>query len=261
MSQGLQSVRLIACGSERSITRRGIVVTVAERVQNYWYFSKRYSQVEIVSSLINSMMQDERSLSLPAQMALRSLNEKRALCQSRIGQLNLSGLADCRACQGRCCDSPSDEYFSPIDYWLRKYVDSHECFYSPRMIETPGYYVRRRLELFARVLGSIPARILGRSSKKGFPVAAIRYQRSAKLRSGCQFLDQSGCSLPYADRPIRCVIYACPRMKRGLKQPARSQYSREIDELYHISIATFRILRGEEGRSGFWSGALLSLVP
>lgn len=207
------------------------------------------------------MVEDERTLSSQAQTTLIELNEKRADCQSRIGQLNLSGVTDCQACGGRCCDSPSDEYFSPVDYWLRKYVDGHQCTYSPRAIRKPACYAMQRLKHIARETRNIAAQIFRRRPNKRFPIAAVRYLRAAKQRPGCQFLDQNGCTLPYSDRPIRCVIYACPRMKRGLTPPVRSQYAREIGELYRISIATFHILRNEADRPNRWSSALLRLMP
>ena len=117
-------------------------MAIAERIENYWYFSRRYSQFEMLASLIASMIDDEQDVSPGAQLALRRLNERRADCQARIGQLNLSDTADCEACKGLCCVRPEGEYFSPLDYWLRKYADGQGCRYSHDAIEEPGEYAR-----------------------------------------------------------------------------------------------------------------------
>ena len=92
---------------------------ISALIHNYWYFSRRYAQFEIVSSLIAAMIEDESTISPQAQMALKELNEKRFKCQERIGSLKLSTVAECHACRGLCCDRASGEYFSPLDYWLR----------------------------------------------------------------------------------------------------------------------------------------------
>jgi len=236
-------------------------MTFAEKVDSYWYFSRRYSQYEVLSSLIDSSIHENSSLSLRAQKALIELDKNRADCQSRIGELKLSSVADCQSCKGRCCDRPSDEYFSAVDFWLGKYVDGRECVYSSEATRKPGYYVRQRLQHIVHEARNKAGRVFRRSRRNAFPIAAIRYQRATRRSPGCQFLGENGCTLSYAERPIRCVIYACPRMQRGLQQPVKTQYMREIGELYRISNSTFQILRAEKGRPKWWVSVLLKVVP
>ena len=192
---------------------------------------------------------------------LRKLNQKRADCQVRIGQINLPRIADCKACDSPCCNLAADEYFSPVDFWLRKYVDGDECDYSRRLIRKPGYYARMRVKHIASVAMAIPKRLFQRLAHGQRPIAEPLEPLTPREGPGCQFHSRNGCALSNRDRPIKCLMYACTRMRRALTRSAKSRYEKEIGELYQISVATFRILRKEVDRPLWLGSALLKFVP
>lgn len=191
-----------------------------------WHFSRKYRQFQRLSALVLGLLGAERELSQQGREALARLDRERIVCQERIASLNLPAIARCADCAAGCCGEPADHYFTAIDYWLRKYTDNGVRGFSQEpFTPLPKYYRFRISEAVKRGRG--PKRTTGRGP--------------------CAHLGAAGCSLSHAERPLKCLIYACPGLKRSLYGSTRETYIEEVGKLHRISLEAFNILKEEAG--------------
>jgi Fe-S-cluster containining protein len=139
-----------------------------------------------------------------------------------------------------CCDKTSDRYFTPIDYWLAKYSEGKtQSFDSPKPFLFRYYLADRFRDLLERL-----------SSEK-----------ETETPQRCSYLGENGCELSYSARPIKCVIYACARMKDSLDSSTTAAYSEAIRGLHDISMRTFDLAKGEAGRPTHYGCVKLARLP
>ncbi|QWV97997.1 hypothetical protein KP005_01495 [Geomonas nitrogeniifigens] len=200
-------------------------------LQDFWHFSRPYRLFQRVAGLSHDLLDRDHDLSPPARKALEQLNRKRVACQLRIAALDLPSYARCDRCQGACCREPAERYFTAIDYWLRCHTGSRVAAYAGQGAPPLAAYLRIRLGAAWRRLAPAPP---------GEPAA-----QTPAIR--CAHLGPRGCLLPHAERPLRCLIYACVELKSSLDEQARKRYIAAIKELQQISIGTFNVLKQEAG--------------
>ena len=171
-----------------------------KNLKDFWHFSRRYRQFQRVSSLTQGLLDQDHEVSEETRKELDRLNRDRITWHNKIAQLDLPSLADCGTCNGACCQKPSEHYFTAIDYWLRRYTP-HELhgFALQRVRPLHDYYRIRIKKVWPRVA---PA-----TGKEGAPPPTDG--------TGCSHLGEAGCQLPHVERPLKCVIYACPGLKRS----------------------------------------------
>ncbi|GFO62923.1 hypothetical protein M1B72_19010 [Geomonas paludis] len=210
-------------------------------LQDFWHFSRPYRLFQRVASLSHDLLDLDHNLSPQARQALERLNRDRVASHLAIAALELPSYARCDRCQGACCREPADNYFTAIDYWLRRHTDSRVVGYAVRPpVPLAGYLTMR--------LGAAWHRL--QPGRPGVPAAKPSGDR-------CVHLGPRGCLLPHVERPLKCLIYACDGLKRSLDEQARSRYVAAIKELQKISIGTFEVLKQEAGRPAHYGVASL----
>ncbi|WP_224984621.1 hypothetical protein [Geomonas agri] len=200
--------------------------------QNFWHFSRPYRMFQRVASLSHDLLNQDHELSPPAREALEQLNRDRVATQLAIASLNLPSYARCDRCQGGCCREPAENYFTAIDYWLRRHTGCSVTGYASQPAPPLAEYLRMRLGAACRRL------------EPGHP--SERTARPPAAR--CAHLGPRGCLLPHVERPLKCLIYACEGLKSSLDEQARNRYIAAIKELQQVSIGTFNVLKQEAGR-------------
>lgn len=203
-------------------------------IQDFWHFSRRYRQFQMVSSLTADLLDRDHEVSEQARQALARLNEQRVACHAKIARLNLPSFANCGVCRGACCREPSDHYFTAIDFWLRKYTPG----------QVKGYRVIQAKPLHHYFQGRIRSALT-----RLHPGLSHKREGSAALEpdTRCAHLGENGCRLPHAERPVKCLIYACPGLKRSMDEATRLVYLEAVRELQQISVETFQVLKIEAG--------------
>lgn len=201
--------------------------------QDYWYFSRKYLQFERVSNLCGGLLGKNDEVSEEARTALRLFDKDRIACQNKIGELDLPSYARCDVCAGECCDKSSEQYFSPIDFWLAKYTSDHAPNYAEQPVKPLHHYFKARV-------ASLPRRLYPSVKIKNEPPLDMPMEK-------CFHLGERGCKLPHVERPIKCLIYTCPRLKKSMDHGTRLAYREAIKTLYLISLKTFNVLKVEAG--------------
>lgn len=214
---------------------------------DFWYFSRIYTQFEKVSNFSIRLLDKKDEVSEETQVALKRLYKKMIVYKIKIGKLNLQLFADCKNCNTGCCNELSDRYFTPIDFWLSKYGSCNEYDYADRQIKKFHDYFKIRFASLWRCADSL-----------------VKFNKPAPLNipSGkCCHLGKNGCSLPHHERPIKCLIYACPRLKKSLSYATRLAYKEAIKDLYVISLQTFNVLKAEAGLPSYYGYVTLYFTP
>ncbi|WP_224961491.1 hypothetical protein [Geomonas subterranea] len=214
-------------------------------LQDFWHFSRPYRLFQRVSSLSHHLLDKDHELSQRARESLDRLNRDRIACQTRIAALNLPGLARCFDCRGACCHEPSERYFTVIDYWLRRHTPDEVQRYAPRSAPPLHLYYGARLA----------SALLRKPTAAPVPPTPDEPQLSR-----CSHLGDRGCLLSAAQRPLKCLFYACPGMRKALDEPTRRAYIDEVRELQRISITTFDVLKLEAGVPSHYGAVSLLLT-
>jgi len=110
-----------------------------------------------------------------------------------------------------------------LEYWLRKYSKFPLDKYGIELFE-PWHVslLRNKLNIYENPLGKVP-------------------------ENGCSYLMRAGCSIPWEERPIRCIGFSCKDLRDAMGVEIEIQYSKAKDELYTICMRTFDILKKEAG--------------
>jgi len=214
-------------------------------LKDFWHFSRKYQQFQRLSSLTLELLDRERELSEQGRAVLVQLDRERARCQERIAALNLPSIAKCNSCATGCCREPAEHYFTVIDFWLRKYTDHKVSTFSQAPFKPLHQYYRSRLAAALR------PRSLDETDMADEAVGK---------RAPCAHLGATGCTLPYAERPLKCLIYACPELKRSLDEATRARYIEAVGELHRISLEAFNVLKVEAGFPPFYGLASIQLT-
>jgi Fe-S-cluster containining protein len=213
---------------------------LSDKLQDYWRYSRKYEQFLTASDLVHDLLDKEHEVSEETQEALRQLEKERVAYQNKIGSLNLQLCAECESCQDVCCDKTPDRYFTPIDYWLAKYSEGNtQSFASPKPFLLRYYLADRFSDLLEK----------------------FSPDREAEAPQRCSHLGENGCDLSYSERPIKCVIYACARMKNSLDARTTAAYTEAIRGLHDISMKTFDLAKGEAGRPAHYGCVKLARLP
>jgi Fe-S-cluster containining protein len=201
-------------------------------LEDFWDFSRRYRLFQRISSLSHELLDKDHTVSERSRDALERLNRERIACQQKIAGLDLPSFARCADCKGACCRKPSEHYFTAIDYWLRRHTPHEVQGYAGGGAVPLHCYFRDRI---------------GTACKRLLPPSAQDPPPPPPQDCRCSHLGDHGCRLPHAERPLKCLIYACPDLKRSLDHPTRRAYIKEIKELQQIAISTFNVLKHEAG--------------
>lgn len=206
-------------------------------LEDFWHLSRSYRLFQRISSLSHDLLDKDHTVSERTRDALEKLNRERIACQQRIAVLDLPSFARCGDCQGACCREPSEHYFTAIDYWLRRHTPHEVRRYAAEGAVPLHLYYRERI-------GSACKRLLPRSTQE--------QPAPRPPGSRCSHLGDHGCLLPHAERPLKCLIYACPALKKSLDEPTREAYIKAIKELRKISVSTFNVLKVEAGARPYY---------
>jgi Fe-S-cluster containining protein len=218
---------------------------MAKELHDFWHFSRRYRQFQRISALTQGILDRDHEVSGPTRKALQRLNANRISCHERIARLDLPSFAGCQSCRGACCGEPAEHYFTAVDFWLRKYSHKQVTAFSEQPLQPIPAYYRLRIE----------------SALAGLKKPATAAQASHLRKGGsCAHLGERGCLLPHAERPLKCLIYACPSLKESLDQETRRAYIESVRELLGISLATFNALKCEAGLPPYYGLASLLLT-
>lgn len=214
-----------------------------KKFRDYWDFSRKYDQYIRASSLVHGMLDPEDELSEKAQHALRKLDKQRAAYQETIGGLNLQSLG-CQTCKGRCCDKQPERYFTAIDYWLAKYGERQTHPFDAPIPFRLRYYLLSPLRYVV---------------DKFSPERATGKKQASEEK--CALLGEEGCMLPYSDRPMKCVVYACEPMRAAIDDATRAAYTEAIQGLRDIALKTFQILKDEAHSPAHYGRVRLTVLP
>ena len=215
-------------------------------LQDFWHFSRRYKQFKRVSSLSLGLLDKDHQISEEAQNALKKLNSDRIACHNKIAGLDLPSAANCGICNGACCNEPSNHYFTAIDFWLRKSPpDKVHTFAQDPPKPLRHYYKIGIKSAWDRVTLSPK---MERAAQTGPP------------ETRCAHHGANGCQLPHVERPVKCLIYACPGMKKSMNEATRLTYMEAVKELHQISLQTFNVLKVEAGLPPYYGLASLMLT-
>lgn len=216
---------------------------------DYWHFSRKYNQFLRVASLSVPLASQETRISEETRAILAELNEQKERCHARIGELNLPSLAACESCSKGCCNNSSPYYFTPIDFWLSKYGSSSDAPDFGRVAPEPLHrYFHARVKSMSRRL--VPQGSLDHPPEPG-----------AEQPEKCRYLGEDGCHLPHEERPIKCVLYACPRLKESMDEATRAAYREAIGDLLDISLKAFNVMKAEAGLPPHYGLASIFLTP
>lgn len=196
-------------------------------IYNHWCFSRKYAQFTKLFDMNQSILNYDHILSDKAQKKIEILNTSRIEIQNMIEHLGLPSLSVCDKCNGGCCQGSIGHYFTSLDFWLRKH--SADKIVKPNLSEPKEwyYYIHKRLkQLTSRIFPS---------------------RKVSASKTGCYYLGPDGCKLKYADRPIKCVVSTCPRLRAAMDKQTRIKYSKLIKELFLLSCNAFDILKKEAG--------------
>ncbi len=203
-----------------------------EIIYEYWYFSRRNAQFDKLFYLSQNLLSREHLLSNDAQRIIKQLNERRVNIQKMIGRYNLSLSSVCEECDGKCCKDSIEYYFTAIDYWLRKFTSNPIINFSLSLTK-PWFHS------IIRIIKNLSLRIL-----RIYP-----REKDPGLKKDCDCLGNHGCKLSFADRPIKCLVWTCYKLKQAMGEQTKIEYGRLINELYFVSCDTFDILKKEAGIS------------
>lgn len=197
-------------------------------LHDFWHFSRKYMQFLILANMSMGLLHKEHELSEVAREHLTQLCRDKVRCQARIGALQLPLLAECHNCRQGCCNNSSEYYFTPIDFWLARHGSSNVHPFGLHPAKPLHHFLKMRLKSLA-------------------PRRAIFWSGGTTGGTGspCRHLGEGGCMLPHAERPIKCHMYACSRLKRSMDQETRDAYKETVRELFGISVRTFNILKAE----------------
>lgn len=209
---------------------------------NYWRFSRRYAQFEKLFELSQDIFSKDQELSEDSRKAIALLNKYRIDAQIKIGELDLPSLVKCAECKPKCCNNNADKYFSAIDYCLVRTTSKKELNYSVSTISPWYYYALKRF-------------------KKLIPSSINNKTKATSKSRGCKYLGKYGCKLDHSDRPIKCLVATCSKLRKSLDNTTRIEYIKLIDQLFIISLKVFDILKKEAGLPGRYGRLSLALTP
>jgi hypothetical protein len=186
---------------------------------DYLYMSRRYTQIRRVMLLSDDLVSTHTLSKVAVLTRLRELNASRQAVHEGIGELNSSCSAICADC-GLCCLGNYDHY-SSVDYAMRVSSEAPLQSYAP---ETAAGLSFRRL-------------LLERCDSVVRRVTDLQFGK--ENRTGCMWLQQNGCVLSVADRPIRCVAFTCGVFRSKLDNIHKREYALLLGKLYKIVCQTY----------------------
>lgn len=190
---------------------------------NYWYFSRKYAQIEKLSCYCQYIFRDDHDLSKSGKEKLVLLNLKRIELQKMIGEITILNYSICNKCTGKCCRGQAKYFFTALDFWLRKFSSNPVSDFGHVAYRPWYFYLNRR---FQQVVSRITP---GEKDQRGF----------------CQYLRKNGCKLNVDDRPIKCLVATCQKIRQAMDASAKSKYGSLIYELFLVSLSTFDVLKNE----------------
>jgi hypothetical protein len=182
---------------------------------------------------IQEVLPTGHELSDSTRKNLVFLDKRRRNLQKRIGELNQSFTAIHAKCDGSCCREKTEYYFTGADFWLRKF--------SLNTIESFGVTSARPWQFFIKKRFR---RVMHRSDYMD-----RRKMEQRKNVEKCNFLGQKGCTLDAENRPIKCIIATCSKLRQAMDKRTKTEYKNLISELYNVSLSTLQILKKEAGIS------------
>lgn len=206
---------------------------------NYWHFSRRYAQIEKLCYFCQHILKNDHCLSDVGKKKLVSLNRKRIDLQKEVGEITQLHSSICEKCMGVCCRGHGKYFFTAVDFWLRKFSSNPVSDIGHIADRQWYFYLNRR---FQQVVSRIN---LGEKDQRDF----------------CQYLGENGCKLNVDDKPIKCIVATCKKIRQAMDAPAKSEYAKLIYELYLVALGTFDILKNEARVPASFGRVSLLLTP
>lgn len=190
-------------------------------IYEYWYFVRRFEQLAKLNFIVQGLLNKECDLSEDAQAALLALNRKRRKFHEELGELNKSIQNVCATC-GVSCMGTYDHY-SATDFWLRKYSSKPVKNYCNETV-LPWYIklIRHRLEW-------------------------APFEAPDTPRKGCEHLGSLGCKVHLSERPVKCLLFYCRKLRNVMPHGIKRKYAKLNTEYYKVCRSCFRILKKEAG--------------
>jgi len=194
---------------------------------HYWHFSRKHAQIRTIFYLSQNLLSEQFVLSDNSIRNISVLNKHRIIIQKEIGELTSLLLPVCEECRSKCCRGNIDDYYSSIDYWLRKY--SFNTILKNNISSlTPWYHcIVIRLKQLARKY--------------------IDSNEKARFDINCIYLKNNGCELEFSNRPIECSVATCDKLRRAMNKQIKIEYIKFIKKLYSICYEVFDIIKVEAG--------------
>jgi hypothetical protein len=197
---------------------------------DYLHFSRKTAQFYHLFNLCQSLLGKEHDLSESSMTAIELLNRRRIDVQKNMGELNSRLSHVCRECNDidtGCCKDAVEYYFTAIDFWLRRESSNPIAEYALLPPHSCIYFVRRRV------------------SQIKTKVKKDRDTTKTDNGERCIHLTASGCKLHIHDRPVKCLISTCPKLRRAMDPHTKREYRRSIMEMYHLSLELFDLMKKE----------------
>lgn len=212
------------------------------QLSDYWRFSRRYAQFERLFDLSHKILHKKQELSASSLKKIARLNRKRECIQREIGELNLNSLLTCADCKGKCCQDNTEDYFTAIDFLMKKSISGKVIGYSGDPEKNLYYYLRIRL-------------------KQLFGVTS--HSSTSLGKSGCSYLSKTGCTLDNHERPIKCIVATCKELRIALHRHPRmrERYIHLIEQLFFTSLMVLEIQKRESGLPKRYGRLSLAFTP
>lgn len=214
-------------------------MTTYESLYNYWHFSRRYSQFEILFHLIQKVLPLDHEVSDGTRQKLVLLDKQRRMLQTKIWQRSQPLSAIHSKCGGSCCRGKTEYYFTGVDFWLRKFSGN-------------------TVESFGMPSGKSWKAVVERRVRRVLRRSTLPKQRETGEK--CRFLGRQGCILDAESRPIQCIVFTCGNLRQTMDRRTKTEYRDLINELYDVSLRTLHILEKEAKVSCLPSRVSLSFV-
>lgn len=191
-----------------------------------------YSRFKNLFSRTSGLLPHEHEMSPDSRRSLDDLNRKRQGLQKSISETFAPFKDVCRDCGGVCCYGHGS-FYRAIDYWLQRRNGNAPL---------PSHAGEREVRITPQRLYSILCRFLVTS---GGSYDYIKENMKDKEKSPCGFLTVSGCRLDVSNRPVLCIVWVCPSLRKATNLRSRMRYIELVTQLYIICRRTADVIRTE----------------
>ena len=195
------------------------------------YFHLPQKRLHILAWYLQDQKKDAEARVPKIAENLNSLNNKRKVIQKEIGLISKNNYP-CSECVGSCCLGAYN-HFTAVDFIIRHYSSNPLKEYG--LISRDSEFLNN----FSSLKNHLKYFLANHQSAKN---------KGISKSSVCSYLTKTGCALPFGDRPIHCVIFACKLFRDSLEleQNKFKQLLYLLKEMELIEYAAFKLYKNDK---------------